>query len=117
MSQLRNARCSACGETLQVPDDEDRCRLCGVTGKLRFLDAPAAVDTVLPADGEATSSVRPPAAPFNALALVGGLVTVLGIFLMIGNMTGLFPTFPMAGYITIVIGGLIAGAAKTKKKA
>jgi hypothetical protein len=35
----------------------------------------------------------------------------LGVGLLIGNVTGVFPTFPFAGFIVMTIGGVIAGAA------
>ena len=46
------------------------------------------------------------------LFLVGSFVLLAGFALMIGNMSGRFPTFPFAGYITITIGGLLLGAAR-----
>ena len=39
--------------------------------------------------------------------LLGGLIFVVGIGLCIGNMTGIFPTFPFAGFIVMGIGGAI----------
>lgn len=42
-----------------------------------------------------------------ALMGVGGLIVVVGALLWIGNVSGKFPTFPYAGYITIAIGGAI----------
>ena len=39
--------------------------------------------------------------------VIGFLVIVVGVILIIGNMTGLFPTFPFAGYLTTVLGGLL----------
>ena len=42
----------------------------------------------------------------------GGLVFILGAFLWIGNVSRLFPTFPLAGYITMTIGGAIIGVGK-----
>lgn len=41
--------------------------------------------------------------------LLGILVVIAGIGLFIGNVTGLFPTFPCAGYLTITIGAAIWG--------
>jgi hypothetical protein len=38
---------------------------------------------------------------------IGAIVTIFGIFLIIGNMTGFFPTFPFAGFIVTLIGGAI----------
>ena len=41
------------------------------------------------------------------LRLVGGLVFVLGAGLWIGNVSRAFPTFPLAGYLTMLVGGII----------
>jgi hypothetical protein len=46
----------------------------------------------------------------TVLQLVGGAVFALGIGLLIGNITGLFRTFPFAGYLTMAVGGAIYGA-------
>jgi len=48
----------------------------------------------------------------SALSIVGVLVLIGGIFLWIGNVSGMFRTFPLAGYITILIGGAIIRAGK-----
>lgn len=42
-----------------------------------------------------------------ALMGVGGLIVAIGGLLWWGNMSGKFPTFPYAGYITMAIGGAI----------
>jgi hypothetical protein len=41
------------------------------------------------------------------MAIVGGAVMALGAFLWCGNVFHFFPTFPFAGYGTMVVGGLI----------
>jgi hypothetical protein len=41
---------------------------------------------------------------------VGGLIFVVGCGLFAGNVTGMFISFPYAGYITMFIGGAIFGA-------
>lgn len=41
----------------------------------------------------------------------GAIVFVLGVFLWFGNMLGFYRTFPLAGYITMVIGGAMWKAA------
>jgi hypothetical protein len=43
----------------------------------------------------------------SATSLLGGVVIALGICLFIGNITRIFPTFPLAGWLTIAIGGAI----------
>jgi hypothetical protein len=37
----------------------------------------------------------------------GCAVTVVGVGLWLGNVTGAFPTVPLAGYLTIVFGGFL----------
>jgi len=41
------------------------------------------------------------------LRIVGGLIFVLGAGLWIGNVSGAFPTFPLAGYLTMLVGGVV----------
>lgn len=46
------------------------------------------------------------------LKIIGAIIFVIGAFLWIGNVGGFFPTFPGAGYIGLLVGGIIfrAGA-------
>ena len=39
------------------------------------------------------------------LKILGGIVFVAGAGLFIGNVTRLFPTFPLAGWLTMLAGG------------
>jgi hypothetical protein len=39
--------------------------------------------------------------------VIGAIVTIIGILLILGNVTRLFPTFPFAGFIFTLIGGAI----------
>ena len=48
------------------------------------------------------------------LRIFGGIVVVIGIGLFLGNVTGLFPTFPLAGYLTILAGAGIYGIGQKK---
>jgi hypothetical protein len=41
---------------------------------------------------------------------VGGIIFVIGVGLFGGNVSGMFVTFPFAGYIGMLIGGAIFGA-------
>lgn len=43
------------------------------------------------------------------LQLVGGLIFVVGAFLWLGNVFGFFVTVPLAGYITMLVGGALFG--------
>ncbi|HUT89748.1 MAG TPA: hypothetical protein VMY37_09645 [Thermoguttaceae bacterium] len=47
------------------------------------------------------------AAVFQA---IGGLITLVAVLLFLGNSTGAFPTFPLAGLATMTIGGAILAA-------
>jgi hypothetical protein len=42
--------------------------------------------------------------------VIGGIVVAIGFALLIGNITGAFPTFPGAGFLTIIIGYAIMGS-------
>jgi hypothetical protein len=42
------------------------------------------------------------------MKVVGGVVVAVGAFLWCGNVFGFFPTFPMVGYLTMAVGGMIA---------
>lgn len=41
------------------------------------------------------------------MKIVGLIIAVVGGFLWFGNVLGFFPTFPLAGYLTIVVGSAI----------
>jgi hypothetical protein len=40
----------------------------------------------------------------KAVIVAGVLVTGAGVFLWLGNVVGFYPTFPFAGYLTILAG-------------
>jgi len=44
------------------------------------------------------------------MKIIGILVIILGIILWTGNVFGYFPTFPMAGYLTLLAGGWMTKA-------
>ena len=46
---------------------------------------------------------------------VGGLIFVGGAFLWLGNVFRFFPTVPMAGYLTMLLGGAIFGWGKRQR--
>jgi len=48
----------------------------------------------------------------SALSIVGAVVFVAGAGLWVGNVSTLFPTFPLAGYLTMLVGGAIWKAGK-----
>jgi len=41
------------------------------------------------------------------MKILGIIVVVVGIFLFCGNVFGFFPTFPLVGWGTILLGGWI----------
>ena len=67
-------------------------------------NASTVVDNLLTPEGGGGSG----GVPFRQI--IGGLIVVVGIGLWIGNMTGVFPTFPFAGILTIIVGSVIAGS-------
>jgi hypothetical protein len=44
--------------------------------------------------------------------IVGDVVFAIGVVLWCGNIFRFFPTFPLAGYLTMVVGGVIFRAGK-----
>jgi hypothetical protein len=44
--------------------------------------------------------------------IIGGLILLVGIILFIGNVSGLFPSYPYAGFITMSLGSIIIKIAK-----
>jgi|GEM_PF-1522861 len=74
--------------------------------EMRF-DAEAATAIVTHAQQHLTTSSEAPSRS-NGAALLGGVVTVAGALLLIGNISGFFPTFPYAGFLTMLAGGAIS---------
>jgi hypothetical protein len=48
----------------------------------------------------------------SPVSMLGTVVIVVGAGLWIGNVTRMFPTFPLAGYLTMAVGGIIVKAGK-----
>jgi hypothetical protein len=69
--------------------------------------SPFVADEVLQEQVAQIQSMRPGPGPIRKV--IGGLVVGLGVLLWLGNMTGVFPTFPFAGIIVIIIGFAIMG--------
>jgi hypothetical protein len=46
------------------------------------------------------------------LSVLGAVVLIVGIGLFVGNISGMFPTFPGAGWLTIAVGGIMYRAGK-----
>lgn len=45
--------------------------------------------------------------------IAGGLIIAAGALLLIGNKTGLFPTVPFAGWLTMLVGGALSAMGDT----
>jgi hypothetical protein len=45
--------------------------------------------------------------------IVGGCIVALGVILILGNITGMMPTFPFAGFLVTVVGGIVSSLGKT----
>ena len=75
-------------------------------------DQAAEVLSNLPAFRTAVLRQRGTDNPFSGMGLwcVGLLVFAAGLFLFIGNVTGLCPTLPFAGYLTMTLGGALLGS-------
>ena len=39
---------------------------------------------------------------------IGAIILIIGFVLLIGNVSGWWPTFPYAGFIAMAVGSLIA---------
>jgi hypothetical protein len=46
------------------------------------------------------------------MQVIGGVIAVVGACLLVGNTTGIFPTFPFAGFIVMGIGGALLSAGR-----
>ncbi len=49
----------------------------------------------------------------NIVQIIGYVIIAIGAVLWCGNVFHFFTTFPLAGYVTMVVGGIIAKKAKT----
>jgi hypothetical protein len=56
---------------------------------------------------------QPSSAKRIVCKLLGGAIFVVGVGLFIGNVTGVFPSFPLAGFIVMGVGGAIWGAGES----
>jgi hypothetical protein len=87
-----NYTCPTCGDAL--PSGSTNCYRC----------------TPNPVYTATTPGSAPASSGTSAAAVIGTLIIIVGFILMAGNITGLFPTFPFAGFIVIFIGGLVSKA-------
>jgi hypothetical protein len=80
------------------PKREQTCPICG--------DVLAYNSTTCYRCSPKAKGIAPP--PSETFGIISVMVSIVGVILVIGNLTGLFPTFPFAGFILMLIGGLIA---------
>jgi len=50
------------------------------------------------------------------MQIFGGLVLITGIGLWVGNASEAFCTFPMAGWVTIAVGGVLLRAGSPRNR-
>lgn len=50
------------------------------------------------------------------MQILGGVIIAVGVVLLVGNVTGFLVTFPFAGYITIVVGGMVMKMGKKQEE-
>jgi len=81
---------------------EQTCPTCG------DVLASAACYRCSPNYSHLASPADPASSGSSTFAVIGGVVVVVGVLLLLGNVTGIFPTFPLAGFITICIGGWVS---------
>ncbi len=46
------------------------------------------------------------------MGILGGVIIAIGAVLWLGNVFGFFHTFPLAGYLTMAVGGLVMKSGK-----
>lgn len=48
----------------------------------------------------------------SGFQIVGGCLMVLGVILILGNITGIMSTFPFAGFLAMIVGALVSRLGK-----
>ena len=89
-------KCAACGESNSKTIQQ--CRSCSATLPWAKAAAPAK------AKGPGFSLGDVAWGPIS-VQILGGIIFVLGAFLWCGNVFRFFPTIPLAGYFTMMLGG------------
>jgi hypothetical protein len=98
--------CENCRQKLRIPQSRAwirvTCPTCCYEFNYRSVDR----------DEQPVSRAAPQDSVSGAIPAVLGLVLLIGgVALFIGNLSGIFPTFPYAGFITSTIGLAMMGAA------
>ncbi len=87
-------------------------KLGGECSELTARASKAMEPTVTATHAAATGATRPE--PNTGFQIAGGVVIVVGVVLIIGNVTGLAPTFAYAVFLATLVGGLLVGAGRGK---
>ena len=97
--------CEQCRQKLRIPRSRVwirvTCPTCRHKFNYHFVDRASPVMSVSSQDS--VSGI--------ILAVLGLVLLIGGVVLFIGNLSGIFPTFPYAGFITSSIGLAMMGAA------
>src|SRR5262249_53085299 len=97
----------ACGRKVLVPDLAELRRR-AASGELPWSPYGEGERPPLPPNPVAEAGLS----VLRWLGLVmGGVVLLLGVGVFVGNVSGRFPTFPLAGYLTMAAGIALMGAA------
>jgi hypothetical protein len=70
------------------------------------------VDISQPKSGDVIIVYEEDSITSSVLFFSGVLVFIVGIFLVVGNLSGSFPTFPFAGFLTTTVGSLMISASR-----
>jgi hypothetical protein len=97
--------CENCCQKLRIPRSRTwirvTCPTCRHEFNYRFVDREPPVTRASSQDSVSGA----------ILAVLGLVLLIGGVVLFIGNLSGIFPTFPYAGFITSSIGIAMIGAA------
>ena len=96
---LESGNCVNCDQENSV--HLNNCHNCGVTLPWAGSEATKLLTEATTPEEEKLS--------LRKMVIVYGIATAIvttGVFLWIGNVSGLFPTLPRAGFLTVVAGGL-----------
>ena len=120
--------CLKCGGPVEFPEEAENSTVpCPHCGKDLFLyRGVRAVGTPPVMQGGAirpmepanyTQSTQQTGQALKLLSKIGGFILfIIGVALLVGNTTGLFVTFPFAGFVTMTIGGALFGIGNAKQE-
>ncbi|HQR08678.1 MAG TPA: hypothetical protein PLN21_17770 [Gemmatales bacterium] len=121
MEQLVGSNCVACQARISNTLQAENCKACGNpihTACIRPKESGEGPEVCIgcgyPGGGGYDPSMgamqqHQVAQGNSAMVIAGSIITIIGFGLLIGNVTGIFRTFPFAGFVVILVGGGIAG--------